>query len=152
MKTNTRALAIEWWDNLSALRQTQLCDTHTELIGGIRRRETLRVLEVEQIYLSEHPTHTVQGGSVEDAYNEFYKASQHKDTNDTGFLYFAGGASWKEASMQPLLKSHAELKRELGCCIMAFRSILRLEPHHQCKATFEDAKAAIDNANKIIQP
>lgn len=45
-----REEAMKWWNNLSSLTKTQLCDTNTELTGGIRRWETLTGREIEEIY------------------------------------------------------------------------------------------------------
>jgi len=51
----TRELAIEWWNKHISLGKTKLCDTHTEIVGNIRRWETLTENEIEAIYLSENP-------------------------------------------------------------------------------------------------
>ena len=48
-----REKAIEWWNEFSGLEQTQLCDTNTELIGKVRRRETLTGREIERIWRKE---------------------------------------------------------------------------------------------------
>ena len=40
----------EWWDALGSAEKTKICDTHTELLGGIRRWETLTDKEVETLY------------------------------------------------------------------------------------------------------
>ena len=45
-----RSKAIEWWNSLSALTQTQICDTHSEIIWNIRRRETLTGREMEMLH------------------------------------------------------------------------------------------------------
>ena len=45
-----RKTAMEWWNNLSSLRKTQLCDTNTEIVGHVRRYETLTGSEIEKIY------------------------------------------------------------------------------------------------------
>lgn len=39
-----------WWDNLSSLRKTQICDTNTELVGSVRRWETLTNKEIEYLW------------------------------------------------------------------------------------------------------
>lgn len=41
---------MEWWNNLASLRKTQLCDTNTEIVGHVRRHETLTRSEIEKIY------------------------------------------------------------------------------------------------------
>lgn len=51
----TRSLAIEWFNSFSSLGKTALCDNHTEIIGEVRRWETLTGREIEHIYLSENP-------------------------------------------------------------------------------------------------
>ena len=48
-----REQALTWWNNLSSLRKTQICDTNTELVGSIRRWETLTGREIEEIYIKE---------------------------------------------------------------------------------------------------
>jgi hypothetical protein len=48
-KTN-RQLAMSWWNNLASLQKTQKCDTNTELLGSIRRWETLTGREIEKIF------------------------------------------------------------------------------------------------------
>lgn len=53
MKTQ-RELAMVWWNNLSSLSKTQLCDTNTHLVGSVRRYETLTGNEIELIYKIKH--------------------------------------------------------------------------------------------------
>jgi hypothetical protein len=48
-----RKEAIQWWNTLSSLRKTQICDTHTELVGSVRRWETLKGREIEMLYNDE---------------------------------------------------------------------------------------------------
>lgn len=45
-----RYCAMRWWNNLSSLTKTQICDTHTELIGSVRRWETLTGSEIEKLW------------------------------------------------------------------------------------------------------
>lgn len=45
-----RKMAMEWWNNLSSLGKTQICDTNTEFLGIARRHETLTGREIEQLY------------------------------------------------------------------------------------------------------
>jgi len=56
----TRERAIEWFNSKASLEKTRLCDTNTEIVGTVRRWETLTGREIEQIYLSEHPTQPEQ--------------------------------------------------------------------------------------------
>ena len=56
----TRELAIGWFNSKASLEKTRLCDTNTEIVGKVRRWETLTGREIEQIYLSEHPTQPEQ--------------------------------------------------------------------------------------------
>lgn len=49
-----RKKAMSWWNSLSSLRKTQICDTNTELIGSVRRHETLTGWEIESLYLKEN--------------------------------------------------------------------------------------------------
>ena len=46
----TRKQAMQWWNGLSSLSKTKICDTNTELVGSIRRWETLTGREIEIIY------------------------------------------------------------------------------------------------------
>lgn len=41
---------ILWWNSLASLRKTQLCDTNTEIVGNVRRHESLTGSEIEKIY------------------------------------------------------------------------------------------------------
>jgi len=38
-----------WWNNLASAAKTEICDTNTELIGGVRRWETLTGSEIEKL-------------------------------------------------------------------------------------------------------
>lgn len=50
---NKREEAMFWFYGLSSLRKTQLCDTNTEIVGHVRRWETLTGREIEKIYENE---------------------------------------------------------------------------------------------------
>lgn len=50
MKNTTREQTMEWWNNLSPLQKTQICDTHTEILGSVRRWETLTGSEIELLW------------------------------------------------------------------------------------------------------
>ena len=45
-----RVEALNWWNNLASLRKTQICDTNTELIGHVRKYETLTGFEIEKLW------------------------------------------------------------------------------------------------------
>jgi len=45
-----RQEAMEWWNNLSSAYKTQICDTNTELVGSVRRWETLTGREIEILF------------------------------------------------------------------------------------------------------
>lgn len=47
---DNRKKAMEWWNNISSLGKTQICDTNTEFLGIARRHETLTGREIEQLY------------------------------------------------------------------------------------------------------
>lgn len=49
-----RRSAMEWWNTLSSAGRTRMCDTYTELVGSIRRWETLTGREIQMLYESEH--------------------------------------------------------------------------------------------------
>lgn len=49
-----RQRALKWWRNLASLRKTQICDTNTELVGNVRRWETLSEFEIVLLYDREH--------------------------------------------------------------------------------------------------
>lgn len=46
----TREASMIWWNSLSSLRKTQLCDTNTDIVGSVRRWETLTGNEIERIW------------------------------------------------------------------------------------------------------
>lgn len=50
---NSRQIAMKWWNSLASLRKTQICDTNIELIGSIRRHETLTGSEIEKLWRKE---------------------------------------------------------------------------------------------------
>jgi hypothetical protein len=52
VETN-RTKAIQWFNQFSSGQKTQLCDTNTEIVGCVRRWETLTGLEIEKIYIHE---------------------------------------------------------------------------------------------------
>jgi hypothetical protein len=45
-----RKNVLLWWNNLSSLTKTQICDTNTGLLGICRRWETLTGIEIEILY------------------------------------------------------------------------------------------------------
>jgi hypothetical protein len=47
---NTRQQAMKWWNSLASLSKTQICDTNTELVGSVRRWETLTGREIELLW------------------------------------------------------------------------------------------------------
>jgi len=49
-KMTNRMIAMEWWNNLSSLTKTSICDTTTDIVGSIRRYETLSGSEIEKLY------------------------------------------------------------------------------------------------------
>jgi len=51
---DVRHSAMEWWNTLSSAGRTRMCDIHTELVGSIRRWETLTGREIQMLYESEH--------------------------------------------------------------------------------------------------
>ena len=53
-KHDVRHSAMKWWNTLSSAGRTRMCDIHTELVGNIRRLETLTGKEVQMIYEAEH--------------------------------------------------------------------------------------------------
>lgn len=57
---NSRQIAMKWWNSLASLRKTQICDTNTELIGSVRRHETLTGSEIEKLWKKE----TITKGQV----------------------------------------------------------------------------------------
>jgi hypothetical protein len=45
-----RTTAMAWWNDLASARKTQICDNNTELVGHVRRWETLTGREIEMLY------------------------------------------------------------------------------------------------------
>jgi hypothetical protein len=50
MANESRVSAMTWWNGLSSLRKTHICDTATELVGAIRRHESLTGREIQQLW------------------------------------------------------------------------------------------------------
>lgn len=50
MATKERIQAMKWWNSLSSLRKTQICDTNTDLLHGTRRWESLTGREIEMLF------------------------------------------------------------------------------------------------------
>lgn len=46
----TQEMAMDWWNNLSSAYKTQLCDTNTEIVGKVRRWESLTNREIRMMY------------------------------------------------------------------------------------------------------
>ena len=45
-----RQEVMKWWKNLSSAYKTQICDTNTELVGSVRRWESLTFSEIEILF------------------------------------------------------------------------------------------------------
>lgn len=45
-----RIEAMQWWNGLSSLDKTQICDTNVDLVGSVRRWETLTGREIEYLF------------------------------------------------------------------------------------------------------
>jgi hypothetical protein len=50
---DVRQRAMKWWNPLCSARKTEICDTNTELVGSIRRWETLTGSEIEKLFCKE---------------------------------------------------------------------------------------------------
>lgn len=57
MPTKKRQRAMDWWNKIASLRKTQICDTNTEIVGKIRRHETLTGREIEMLWEIEMNKH-----------------------------------------------------------------------------------------------
>jgi len=44
-----RSNTMQWWNSLTSATKTQICDTNTELLGSVRRWETLTGSEIEKL-------------------------------------------------------------------------------------------------------
>lgn len=66
----TREQAMQWWNNLTSLRKTQICDTNTELIGSVRRWESLTSREIEKIWRKEVKTENIYLNRLKEQYNK----------------------------------------------------------------------------------
>lgn len=51
-ESSGRQYAMVWWNELSSLRKTQICDTNPEIVGMVRRWETLTGREIEQLWIA----------------------------------------------------------------------------------------------------
>ena len=47
---NVRQRAMKWWNDFGSMSKTYICDTNTELLGSVRRWETLTGREIETLY------------------------------------------------------------------------------------------------------
>ena len=45
-----RQEAMKWWNNLSSTNKSQIYNTNTELVGSVRKWETLTGREIEILY------------------------------------------------------------------------------------------------------
>jgi hypothetical protein len=45
-----RKMAMEWWNNLSSLHKTDICNINSEYLGIDRNHETLTGREIEKIF------------------------------------------------------------------------------------------------------
>lgn len=45
-----RDIVMRWWSDMNSAQKTQICDTNTEIIGHVRRWETLTGNELEALY------------------------------------------------------------------------------------------------------
>ncbi len=45
-----RETVLDWWETLSSAQKTHICDTNTELIGRVRRHESLTYRQVELLF------------------------------------------------------------------------------------------------------
>jgi hypothetical protein len=45
-----RKEAMKWWNSMNSSQKTKLCDTNTELVGKVRRWETLTGREIEKLF------------------------------------------------------------------------------------------------------
>jgi hypothetical protein len=52
-KENIRISSMTWWNGLSSGGRTKMCDLYTELVGSVRRWESLTSSEIQKIYESE---------------------------------------------------------------------------------------------------
>lgn len=50
LHTVMRRSAMQWWDSFTSATKTQICDTNTELLGSVRRWETLTGSEIEKLH------------------------------------------------------------------------------------------------------
>ena len=46
-----RVEALKWWNEFSSLGKTRICDLNTEILGGIRRYESLTGFEIEKLWV-----------------------------------------------------------------------------------------------------
>lgn len=63
----------KWWDKFSSAGRTRMCDMHTEIVGKIRRWETLTENEIKLLYFAEHPVpdeHTIDMELEQDLWNQ----------------------------------------------------------------------------------
>lgn len=49
-----RQTAMQWWNTLSSAGRTRRCDINTDIVGSVRRWETLTGMEIQKLYEAEH--------------------------------------------------------------------------------------------------
>lgn len=47
---DVRIRAMRWWNERSSAQKTKICDLNTDLVGSVRRWETLTGREIEMLY------------------------------------------------------------------------------------------------------
>lgn len=130
----TRELAIGWFNSKASLEKTRLCDTNTEIVGTVRRWETLTGREIETIYLSEHTTETE---SKKEEHKEGYILAHENypfgSTAEIGSRDRSLYEHKKEsfiAGFNTLSKENKELKEVLADIIMVLAP-LKYNPVHE---------------------
>lgn len=94
-KKYSRHNAMEWWNTLGSADKTRICDTHTELVGSVRRWETLTGREIEILY--KYIIMEVSESYVIFELNQIMGNNEHLSLKKVDFLPFNNFDTEKEA-------------------------------------------------------
>ena len=102
-----REKSLDWFNSKSSLEKTQICDTHTELIGSVRRWKSLTGREIQEIYEAENPCAPNPMG--EKALSNYIRLEHNQDECEG----FSDGYEECQKNTQPIIDSQLEWERAL---------------------------------------
>lgn len=85
-RVSDRQIAMTWFNNKASLEKTRLCDNYTEIVGKVRRYETLTGSEIEKIWRLETQAN--------------FNASNRDEDRSASYGFGTGGKSTKKLYTQ----------------------------------------------------